>query len=76
VAGALIRMKPAHRLHTAHDADRVVVLEEGRITEAGPHRDLIKAGGSYSALWESWHGGAAVAASESARMAQDSSQAR
>lgn len=46
----------AHRLHTAHDADRVAVVEDGRITEIGPHDELIAAGGAYAALWASWHG--------------------
>jgi ABC-type multidrug transport system fused ATPase/permease subunit len=48
----------AHRLHAGHDADRVIVMEDGRIREAGPHRELIEAGGAYAALWESWHGAA------------------
>ncbi|HEV7934226.1 MAG TPA: ABC transporter ATP-binding protein [Actinomadura sp.] len=46
----------AHRLHTAHDADRVAVVEDGRITELGGHDRLVAAGGSYAALWSSWHG--------------------
>ncbi|WP_422771570.1 ABC transporter ATP-binding protein [Plantactinospora sp. WMMC1484] len=46
----------AHRLNTAHDADRVAVMEEGRITELGSHDELIRAGGAYAALWCSWHG--------------------
>jgi ABC-type multidrug transport system fused ATPase/permease subunit len=46
----------AHRLHTAHDADRVAVVEDGRIIELGGHDDLIAEDGSYAALWESWHG--------------------
>jgi ABC-type multidrug transport system fused ATPase/permease subunit len=46
----------AHRLHTAHDADRVAVVENGRITELGSHAELVAAAGSYAALWDSWHG--------------------
>jgi ABC-type multidrug transport system fused ATPase/permease subunit len=46
----------AHRLHTAHDADRVIVMEDGRIGEAGTHRELIESAGPYAALWSSWHG--------------------
>ncbi|MGC0414562.1 ABC transporter ATP-binding protein [Embleya sp. AB8] len=46
----------AHRLYTAHDADRVAVVEGGRITELGSHRELIAASGAYAALWRSWHG--------------------
>ena len=46
----------AHRLHTAHDADRVAVVEDGRVTELGRHDDLVAADGPYAALWSSWHG--------------------
>lgn len=45
----------AHRLHTAHDADRVAVMEEGRLTELGTHDELVKAGGAYASLWRTWH---------------------
>ncbi|MGW4953246.1 ABC transporter ATP-binding protein [Streptomyces parvulus] len=46
----------AHRLHTAHDADRVAVMEGGLLTELGTHEELVAAGGAYAALWGSWHG--------------------
>ncbi|MEV7430540.1 MULTISPECIES: ABC transporter ATP-binding protein [unclassified Nocardioides] len=46
----------AHRLFSAHDADRVAVVEDGRIAELGSHDELVAAGGSYAALWESWNG--------------------
>ncbi|HEY3534916.1 MAG TPA: ABC transporter ATP-binding protein [Pedococcus sp.] len=44
----------AHRLSTAEAADEVVVVDRGRIVERGPHRDLVGAGGVYSALHASW----------------------
>ena len=49
----------AHRLHTAHDADRIVVVRDGHIDELGSHDELVAAGGAYAELWSSWHGGAA-----------------
>lgn len=44
----------AHRLHTAHDADRVAVVDGGRITEIGSHDELVAAEGDYARLWHSW----------------------
>ncbi|MBB2912759.1 ATP-binding cassette subfamily C protein [Streptosporangium becharense] len=44
----------AHRLTQAAAADRVVVLDGGRVAEIGTHAELIRAGGGYAALWEAW----------------------
>jgi ABC-type multidrug transport system fused ATPase/permease subunit len=52
----------AHRLHTASDADRVAVVEDGRLSELGSHADLLALGGSYAALWASWQSEAGSAA--------------
>jgi ATP-binding cassette, subfamily C, bacterial len=46
----------AHRLQTAHDADRVAVMEAGRLVELGTHDELVAAGATYAALWRTWHG--------------------
>jgi len=46
----------AHRLQTAHDADRVAVMDAGTVTELGTHEELVASGGTYAALWRSWHG--------------------
>ncbi|MFF4857924.1 ABC transporter ATP-binding protein [Streptomyces rubiginosohelvolus] len=51
----------AHRLTQAVAADRVVVLEAGRVVESGPHDELRDAGGPYAALWRAWSGSRAGA---------------
>jgi ABC-type multidrug transport system fused ATPase/permease subunit len=46
----------AHRLFSAHDADRVAVIEDGVVAEIGTHDELVASEGSYAELWRSWHG--------------------
>ncbi|WP_318244153.1 ABC transporter ATP-binding protein [Oerskovia rustica] len=48
----------AHRLSQARTADRVVVMEAGRIVESGTHDALCEAGGRYAQLWAAWERGA------------------
>lgn len=45
----------AHRLQTAHDADRIAVMEAGELVELGTHDELVSAGCVYGKLWHSWH---------------------
>ncbi|MGH3913421.1 MAG: ABC transporter ATP-binding protein [Pseudonocardiaceae bacterium] len=44
----------AHRLTQAAKADRIVVLDRGRVVETGTHAELVAAGGRYAALWDAW----------------------
>ena len=44
----------AHRLQTARTADRIIVLDGGRIIEAGSHEDLRAAGGKYASMWKAF----------------------
>jgi subfamily B ATP-binding cassette protein HlyB/CyaB len=41
----------AHRLSTLRNADRIVVIEQGRLIEDGSHETLLRAGGRYAKLW-------------------------
>ncbi|NEB37256.1 ABC transporter ATP-binding protein [Streptomyces sp. SID14515] len=48
----------AHRLDQARDADRIVLLSGGRVTEQGTHDELLAHGGEYAALWRAYSRGA------------------
>jgi ATP-binding cassette subfamily C protein len=45
----------AHRLQTAHDADRIAVMEAGQLVELGTHNELVRRGRVYGKLWQTWH---------------------
>ena len=44
----------AHRLYTAHDADRVAVMIDGDLAELGTHDELVARVGEYAKLWQTW----------------------
>jgi ATP-binding cassette subfamily B protein len=44
----------AHRLHTVARADRVLVLDRGRVAETGTHDELLAAGGVYARMWDAY----------------------
>lgn len=46
----------AHRLSQAKEADRILVMADGRPVEQGTHEALVAAGGAYARLWEAWSG--------------------
>ncbi len=47
----------AHRLSTLRHMDRIVVMDKGRIVEAGTHQELLKKRGNYHRLWQHQHSG-------------------
>ena len=53
-AGGKTIIMIAHRLSSVTGADRIFVLEEGRVTESGSHKALLEKGGKYAAMWKQY----------------------
>ncbi len=53
-AGGKTIIMIAHRLSSVTGADRIFVLEEGRVTECGSHKDLLEKGGKYASMWKQY----------------------
>ncbi|MBT3151100.1 ABC transporter ATP-binding protein [Streptomyces sp. CHD11] len=56
LAGRRTTLVVAHRLTTAARADRVIVMDDGRVAEDGTHEELLRLGGAYAALWRTFVG--------------------
>ncbi|MET7988031.1 MULTISPECIES: ABC transporter ATP-binding protein [unclassified Streptomyces] len=56
LAGRRTTLVVAHRLTTAARADRVVVMDHGRVAEDGTHEELLRRDGRYAALWRTFVG--------------------
>lgn len=44
----------AHRLHTIKNADKILVFQGGRVMEQGTHQSLVKQGGLYRGMWDTY----------------------
>ena len=59
----------AHRLSTVENADRIVVLDKGRIVEEGSHRELLARGGTYAKLYQIQFSGQSIPSGQASHAA-------